>query len=95
MFCFDRFDQNRPPPLTLPALTRVLHCSPPAPTQTLHKIFGFNRTAVLDGQNVSMLMPAPFSQRHNMYLSNYVTTGACAQGAWRDVALDRCTQPQF
>jgi len=29
----------------------------------------------LNGKNVSMIMPAPFSQRHNSYLRNYVNTG--------------------
>jgi hypothetical protein len=28
----------------------------------------------LEGKNVSTLMPAPFSQRHNTYLRNYATT---------------------
>ena len=27
------------------------------------------------GKNISMIMPAPFSQRHNGYLRNYLTTG--------------------
>eukprot|EP00879_Flechtneria_rotunda_P020397 GHRR01021459.1.p1 GENE.GHRR01021459.1~~GHRR01021459.1.p1 ORF type:complete len:889 (+),score=208.65 GHRR01021459.1:224-2890(+) len=29
----------------------------------------------LEGKNVSCLMPAPFSVRHNSYLHNYITTG--------------------
>lgn len=29
----------------------------------------------LEGKNVSIIMPAPFSQRHNSYIQNYVTTG--------------------
>eukprot|EP00798_Chlamydomonas_sp_ICE-L_P011282 gene11282-18914_t len=43
--------------------------------KTLLKLFGFSRQTILDERNVSMLMPAPFSQRHNAYLSNYATSG--------------------
>jgi hypothetical protein len=38
------------------------------------KVFGYKK-GELEGKNVSILMPNPFSQRHNSYLRNYVTTG--------------------
>jgi PAS domain S-box-containing protein len=37
-------------------------------------MFGYER-GDLDGKNVSILMPRPFSDRHDSYLSNYLTTG--------------------
>lgn len=37
-------------------------------------MFGYER-GDLDGKNVSTLMPRPFSERHDSYLSNYLTTG--------------------
>lgn len=39
------------------------------------KMFGFTEAEVL-GENVSMLMPSPDRERHDRYLSNYMTTGA-------------------
>lgn len=30
----------------------------------------------MESKNISMIMPNPFSQRHNSYMRNYVTTGA-------------------
>jgi PAS domain S-box-containing protein len=38
------------------------------------KLFGY-RKGELEGKNVSLLMPAPFSTRHSGYLRNYTTTG--------------------
>lgn len=38
------------------------------------QLFGYKK-GDLEGQNVSMLMPAPFNIRHNTYLKNYATTG--------------------
>jgi len=38
------------------------------------EMFGYRRSE-LEGKNVSMLMPQPFSQRHNTFLKNYITTG--------------------
>lgn len=43
-------------------------------SKNLLKLFGYKKSE-LEGKNVSMLMPAPFSQRHNTYLRNYITTG--------------------
>lgn len=43
--------------------------------KNLLKLFGYKKSEV-EGKNISMLMPAPFSQRHNTYLRNYLTTGA-------------------
>jgi len=40
----------------------------------LNKMWGFRR-GDLPGRNVSMMMPPPFSQQHNQYLKNYMTTG--------------------
>lgn len=40
----------------------------------LMKLFGY-RKGELEGKNISILMPQPFSQRHNGYLRNYITTG--------------------
>jgi len=37
-------------------------------------MFGYGR-GELDGKNISVLMPQPFSGRHDSYLSNYLTTG--------------------
>lgn len=37
-------------------------------------MFGYLR-GELDGKNVSVLMPQPFSARHDSYLHNYLTTG--------------------
>jgi PAS domain-containing protein len=38
------------------------------------RIFGYKK-GEMDGQDVSILMPAPFSTRHNSYLRNYARTG--------------------
>ncbi|KAG2493479.1 hypothetical protein HYH03_008295 [Edaphochlamys debaryana] len=40
----------------------------------LMKLFGYKK-GELEGKNISILMPQPFSQRHNGYLRNYITTG--------------------
>lgn len=37
-------------------------------------MFGYAK-ADLEGANVSVLMPQPFSQRHPSYLQRYVNTG--------------------
>ncbi|KAK9830511.1 hypothetical protein WJX72_012148 [[Myrmecia] bisecta] len=42
--------------------------------QVTNKMFGY-KTDELNGKNVSCLMPAPFSHRHNAYVRNYMTTG--------------------
>jgi PAS domain S-box-containing protein len=42
--------------------------------QVLLKMFGC-RKGELEGKNVSMLMPQPYSGRHNGYLRNYQTSG--------------------
>lgn len=36
--------------------------------------FGYNRSETL-GRNVKMLMPSPFADEHDTYLTNYLTTG--------------------
>ena len=43
-------------------------------SQGVTPLFGYTK-AELEGQNVSMLMPPPFSQRHNGYLQHYKETG--------------------
>ncbi|GLC68270.1 hypothetical protein PLESTF_000670100 [Pleodorina starrii] len=43
-------------------------------SQTVQKTFGYAK-AELEGANVSILMPQPFSQRHAGYLQRYVSTG--------------------
>lgn len=40
----------------------------------LLQLYGYKR-GELDGKNVSILVPQPFSGRHNTYLRNYITTG--------------------
>lgn len=42
--------------------------------KTMLKLFGYKK-GELEGKNVSMLMPPPFSTRHNSFLRNYITTG--------------------
>jgi PAS domain S-box-containing protein len=37
-------------------------------------MFGYKKGDV-EGKNVNILMPNPFSSRHNNYLRNYLTTG--------------------
>lgn len=44
-----------------------------AAEQAVQKTFGYPKTE-LEGANVSMLMPQPFSQRHDSYLARYVST---------------------
>lgn len=41
----------------------------------LQKLFDY-KASELEGQNVSILMPAPFSNRHNGYLAAYIATGS-------------------
>jgi PAS domain-containing protein len=36
--------------------------------------FGYNRSETL-GRNVKMLMPSPFADEHDSYLTNYLSTG--------------------
>lgn len=45
--------------------------------QNLQQMFGYKRSE-MEGKNVSMLMPNPFSARHNGYLRNYQVTGVIA-----------------
>jgi PAS domain S-box-containing protein len=37
-------------------------------------MFGYKKGEI-EGKNVSLLMPQPFSNRHNGFLRNYITTG--------------------
>jgi PAS domain S-box-containing protein len=37
-------------------------------------MFGYAR-GEMDGKNVSILMPQPFSSKHDSFLSNYLSTG--------------------
>ncbi|EFJ46271.1 hypothetical protein VOLCADRAFT_93382 [Volvox carteri f. nagariensis] len=43
-------------------------------SQVVQSVFGYSK-AELEGANVNLLMPQPFSQRHSSYLSRYVATG--------------------
>lgn len=42
--------------------------------KTAYRLFAYER-GELEGKNISLLMPSPFSERHNSYLKNYITTG--------------------
>ena len=42
--------------------------------QGAHQMFGYCKSE-LEGANVNMLMPQPFSQRHPSYIMRYITTG--------------------
>ncbi|KAG2497025.1 hypothetical protein HYH03_005028 [Edaphochlamys debaryana] len=42
--------------------------------KNLQKLFGY-KASELEGQNVSILMPAPYSTRHNGYIAAYISTG--------------------
>lgn len=42
--------------------------------KTTNRLFGYDR-GELEGKNISLLMPSPFSERHNSYLKNYINTG--------------------
>eukprot|EP00198_Chlamydomonas_reinhardtii_P013356 XP_001702693.1 predicted protein [Chlamydomonas reinhardtii] len=46
-------------------------------------MFGYNK-GELEGKNVAMLMPQPFSQRHNGYIKRHITTG-------RETVMNRIT----
>ncbi len=53
------------------------------------KLFGYEPAEVI-GQNVSMLMPAPYRQQHDQYLTNYRQTGqARIIGIGREVVGQR------
>ncbi len=48
-----------------------------------YAMFGYNK-GELEGKNVAMLMPMPFSQRHNGYIKRHITTG-------RETVMNRVT----
>jgi PAS domain S-box-containing protein len=53
------------------------------------KIFGFKAAEVI-GRNVSCLMPSPYKEEHDSYITNYVTTGhAKIIGIGREVVGQR------
>lgn len=45
-----------------------------AANKSAERLFGFSEDEIL-GQNVSILMPAPYAQQHDTYLNNYCTGG--------------------
>lgn len=45
-----------------------------AANKSAERLFGFSEDEML-GQNVSILMPAPYAQQHDTYLNNYCTGG--------------------
>ncbi len=68
-------------PSTVPRLAALFLQAPHAPDpsepafpQFVQSIFGYTK-AELEGSNVSLLMPQPFSQRHDGYLARYVGGG--------------------
>jgi hypothetical protein len=57
--------------------------------QVAYNIFGYTR-GKLDGKNVSILMPQPFSGKHDGFLHNYLSTGqAKILNSMRDVVALR------
>lgn len=59
------------------------------------QIFGYSAEEVL-GQNVSLLMPSPYREEHDLYIRNYEQTGiARAIGKIRDVQARRKTGEVF
>lgn len=42
--------------------------------KSAEKIFGYSASEVI-GKNISMLMPSPYREEHDSYLSNYIKTG--------------------
>ncbi len=50
-------------------------------SQGITTLFGYDK-AELEGQNVSMLMPQPFSGRHNSYLQHYKETQVGGARPW-------------
>ncbi|KXZ56496.1 hypothetical protein GPECTOR_1g444 [Gonium pectorale] len=48
-----------------------------------YAMFGYSK-GELEGKNVAMLMPLPFSQRHNGYIKRHITTG-------RETVMNRVT----
>jgi PAS domain S-box-containing protein len=70
--------------------------------KTAYRLFGYER-GELEGKNISLMMPSPFSERHNGYLKNYLMTGVakilnqdrqvvCLRkvGMWQGQLLQRC-----
>lgn len=63
---------------TLPLLTPWHHAGIIQVANKLaQRLLGYKK-AEMEGKNVSMLMPPPFSHRHNGYLRTHVSTGGSA-----------------
>mmetsp|Transcript_29309 Transcript_29309/g.64857 ORF Transcript_29309/g.64857 Transcript_29309/m.64857 type:complete len:2212 (+) Transcript_29309:218-6853(+) len=50
------------------------HCIVTVANQAAHEMFGYSKNE-LRGKNVKLLIPAPFSEHHDMYVRNYINTG--------------------
>jgi len=58
-------------------------------------MFGYKKGEI-EGKNVSLLMPQPFSNKHNSFLRNYTTTGkAKILNTNREVGCCRRCQKQL
>lgn len=76
--------------ITINDLGEVLSFNPAA-----EQIFGYREDEII-GENVSLLMPSPYREKHNQFIKNYLTTGIkkiIGIGGREVTALRRSGQP--